>query len=193
TAMAGLVVHDVPAARRQWMWDFGLDPSFAAEDASWVPRNPFLLGGAQFLRTGLVTKSEDMIPEREVLRTEYFNDFLKPRVGVLSHLGAVISWERDLSALLVIARRIGKPPYRSEHVHLVRILMPHLQRAILINRQLVDVQLERAAAAEALDRLPTGVVVLDDHGKVILLNRAAEAILRKGDGLLLGRDGLAAL
>jgi DNA-binding CsgD family transcriptional regulator len=61
--------------------------------------------------------------------------------------------------------------------------MPHLQRATVMQRRLRGIELERAAATDVLDRLPYGVVLLDDRRAIRFANAAGEAILREGDGL----------
>ena len=41
---------------------------------------------------------------------------------------------------------------------------------------------ENAALAEAIDRLPTGVILVDARGQRMLSNRAADSILELDDG-----------
>lgn len=45
---------------------------------------------------------------------------------------------------------------------------------------------------EVLDRLPTGIVVLDGRAKPVVMNRAAEAVIASGDGLRSADGELAA-
>jgi DNA-binding CsgD family transcriptional regulator len=49
----------------------------------------------------------------------------------------------------------------------------------------------RAAAAEALERLPLGIIVIDERGKPLLVNAAARSIIDQRDGIGLASDGLA--
>jgi PAS domain-containing protein len=71
---------------------------------------------------------------------------------------------------------------------LMRALVPHVMRAVTIEQRLGGLALERAGVAEALDRLPTGVLLLDERGRVTFANRTAEDLLRRGDGLAIDRE-----
>jgi DNA-binding CsgD family transcriptional regulator len=48
------------------------------------------------------------------------------------------------------------------------------------------------ASLDALDRLPAGVILVDDHGRILEANRAAKLILSQNDGLRTDKEGLAA-
>ena len=63
------------------------------------------------------------------------------------------------------------------------MLLPHLQRALVMRRRLADLEVERDAALRALDQLPWGVVFVDEHRNRLAANRHAEEILIAGDGL----------
>jgi PAS domain-containing protein len=111
-----------------------------------------------------------------LLRSEYYNDFLR-RVGVLHAVGLVPLREGPVMALLSLMRRIGAPSFCDAEIAFLGRLMPHLQRATLIERRLREIDLQRVAASEALDRLPYGVLVLDATGVIVFANAAAEELL----------------
>jgi DNA-binding CsgD family transcriptional regulator len=51
---------------------------------------------------------------------------------------------------------------------------------------------QRAALAEVMDRLPAGVFLLNDEGRVVLTSRSAVRILDRRDGVFLSDGGLRA-
>jgi len=157
----------------------------------YAAKNVFLRAAPELHRTGMVVNGEALVPDRDLLKTEYFNDFLRP-LGLQHMVGVVPFREHTVIALLSLARRIGASSYSDRHLEEIRRLMPHLQRAVTIHRRLVGVDLERAAAATVLERLPMGVLLLDRSGGVVFMNRSAEAIVAQRDGLALGRGGLIA-
>jgi len=132
--------------------------------------------------SGAIRNGEAIVPDREAMKTEYFNDFLR-RVGVLHAIGMVPLREGPVMALLSLMRRIGAPSFSDDDLAFLARFMPHLQRATLLQRRLRGVELERAAAHDVIDRLPYGVVMLDDAGAIQFANATAEEILRAGDGL----------
>jgi len=81
--------------------------------------------------------------------------------------------------------------FTSNEVALFEYLAPHLQCAVRIHNRVAGLESGLTAATAALDRFPTGIVAVNSDAKVILTNRAADAILKRGDGLM-SRDGLLA-
>ncbi|MEW6270699.1 MAG: helix-turn-helix transcriptional regulator [Thermodesulfobacteriota bacterium] len=188
SASATLTLHDLGAATRKNLWAANADPALVAEDELWAPRNPFIAAAASLIQTGLVCRSDQVISPREVMRTEYFNEFLR-RVGVMNHIGACIARDRDVTSMLFVAKPIGSEVHEKDDVLLVRALLPHLQRALAIHRRFESLAGVSTAVGEVLDRLPFGVVLLDAQRRSVLVNRAASATLAARDGLSLSRQG----
>jgi hypothetical protein len=63
-----------------------------------------------------------------------------------------------------------------------------LARAARLHTELHSLGWRSSVALQALDRLAAGVIITDGEGRVIELNRAAERIMRRGDGLMM-RNG----
>src|SRR5438105_3055567 len=64
-----------------------------------------------------------------------------------------------------------------------------------VGRSVAEVHNRRwisSVAVQALDQLGAGVIVIDSSGRVIEMNRAAEAIVRLEDGLLIRNVQLSA-
>lgn len=148
----------------------------------YAARNVFLRARPDLTYSGAIRNGEAIVPDRDALRSEYYNDFLR-RVGVLHAVGLVPLREGPVMALLSLMRRIGAPSFCDAEIAFLGRLMPHLQRATLIERRLRGIDLQRVAASEALDRLPYGVLVLDATGVIVFANAAAEELLAAGDGL----------
>lgn len=55
-----------------------------------------------------------------------------------------------------------------------------------------DLMVAREAAAQALDWLHRGLVVADEHARVLFTNQTANKIIKSADGLYCGPDGLTA-
>ena len=71
----------------------------------------------------------------------------------------------------------------------MRLLIPHLRRAVTISNVL-DVQVvEKARMAETLDALKLGVVLANEDSRILHANRAAEDMMRDG-GPLRDRGGV---
>jgi DNA-binding CsgD family transcriptional regulator/PAS domain-containing protein len=131
---------------------------------------------------------EHALPKPELMRSEYYNDFLRP-FGIHSLLMLGLSLEKTKFASINFLR----PPHRSQFddrdVDLAALLQPHLVRAFELSRRLSGLEQLDDGLAQSLDRSPNGVFLVDDEGRVRYANRAAEALAAKVPGLSI-RNGI---
>ena len=190
--VAGLNVQDLAGGPASVQHQIGADPQFTSRyETYFAPRNIFLVARPDLTFSGAIRNGEAIVPDPQAMRTEYFNDFLRP-LGILHAIGMVPFRTGRMASLLSLMRRIGAPSFADGDFSLLERFMPHLQRAISIHRRLEAVDLARTAAADALDRMTFGIIILDRDGKPVFVNRQSESVLAQGDGLLLRRDGLSA-
>jgi DNA-binding CsgD family transcriptional regulator len=78
---------------------------------------------------------------------------------------------------------LRKEPFTRAEIELFSYLIPHLQRAMQLQLRLAVLEDKQNGSAEALDRLPQGVLLVDGAGKVRFANRAAEEMLADGGAL----------
>ena len=146
---------------------------------------------AALVRPGAVVDGEELISRDELIRTEYYNDFARPH-GLTRVLVGVLSKQGPIASVVSLIRDDAANAYGSEERRLLQALMPHLTRAVEIHRRLLPVSVLDGAAVDALDCLASGVALLDGTGRTIFLNRAAERVLRRRDGLLVEHGCLVA-
>jgi DNA-binding CsgD family transcriptional regulator/PAS domain-containing protein len=142
-------------------------------------------------RAGGADASHHLITDPELERTACFSEFLGPRKFHYG-MGAAILAVGDVPAWLVILREKARGPYSDEDLGLLRALLPHMSQALKLHGRISALEAERRGLADSLDRLPTGVLVLDAGGRVLFANRMARRIAGENDGLRIGRDGLSA-
>ena len=73
---------------------------------------------------------------------------------------------------------------------LLGVLIPHLKRAMVIQKRFALLDLGQRTALEALDHIATGIVLLDDGGGVKFANRLAREMAVSGDGFRLMGDAV---
>ena len=135
---------------------------------------------------GTVTCSSHMIADDVFFRTEFYNDWLKLQDYRYS-LGAQV---RQGEALVVSLSLLHADKATSAELALIRHLVPHLQRACSLHIRLEGNSVLANASFSVLDRLPTGVILLDRRGAVRVINKSADRILHRNDGLLIDKTGL---
>jgi len=151
-------------------------------------KNVLLQRMSAMMMPGRLLNSSDVMHDSDLLATEYHEDFLK-RWDIFYFLGGVITSDATSNAVLSLARSRKSGAFTSSELDMLTHLIPHFQRAARLSGAFARL---RQARDEVLDRLPMGIIVLDEECKVEFLNRAAEAILEKKDGLRWSSEGVSA-
>lgn len=138
---------------------------------------------------GEVVTEGTLLDRRAYERSEIYGDLLLPYD--IPHIAA--AWlqrtPRACQAFIVEAGR-GRGPFEREALDRFSAVVPHLIRAARIREALVSARRERDVRMEVFDRLPLGIVLLDETGGVITASAYAEALLREGDGIRSRRSRL---
>ena len=173
----------VSATAVPWLVAPRSDPEFLESyGAYYHPLNLFWQRSSRMPIGAVATDA--MLVSRETLKaSEFYNDWSRPQ-GYLSVMGATLLVEDGWRVEFVVP---GKHEFGPSQLKLYRALAPHLTRALQLTQRLGRAGMERAVAADALDRLSQAVVVVDAQSRVLFANRAASALL--GDGLSL-YDGI---
>lgn len=135
-------------------------------------------------------RSSDMVdPRLDLETTRFHREFMRPQGLVpeppLCHV--IASAQARPLAGMVIFRREGGRPFGPDDFELLDLLVPHLARAYRIHCRFGEARHERRALREVLDRLPSGVVLLDKDARAVLTNRSADQILALEDGIRIDR------
>jgi DNA-binding CsgD family transcriptional regulator len=127
--------------------------------------------------------------ELDLEGSAFYREYMKPQglacESPICHLMASVG-SRPLAGM-VVYRREGCRPLGASDFELLDLLVPHLRRAYRIHRRLGDARHEQRALREVLDRLPSGVILLDEDLRAVLTNRSADQILGLEDGIRLDR------
>jgi DNA-binding CsgD family transcriptional regulator len=143
------------------------------------------------LKEGSVSCSEELCPAAEVLKSEFYNEWVNPqKLG--SGLNGVFLRSGSLVGSLGVIRAKSAKAFGAEDKRFLRCLMPHLQRAMRLHRKTVQLSAFARTNSDALDHWTTAVLLLDHDGAVVALNHAASVLLAARDGLFIERGTLRA-
>jgi DNA-binding CsgD family transcriptional regulator len=142
-------------------------------------------------KTGAVGLGTSLLSHADYKKTVFYNEFGR-FCDLSGGVTAVIRADKSVAAFLNANQRSRGRQFDDAEVILLRQLLPHLQRAFQIHERFNGLSQARAAAVDLIDRLPFGVVILDGHGRAIVVNRVAEQILDARDGLILRNRSLEA-
>jgi DNA-binding CsgD family transcriptional regulator/PAS domain-containing protein len=170
----------------------GIDPQYVTSYASYyASKNPIWVR-APVCRPGTVLTNWMVMDTADVTKTEFYNDWVRPQ-RFHATLACYVLKEGATSGVVSVARGAGKGEFeRGEVEAFAHTIAPHLRRAAQMQVRLMRAEFQSAGSAEAMDRLADAIILLGAGGHVLHTNRAAQELLREGDGLQLGRDGLLA-
>lgn len=189
SADASLIqVHRFAEHRSEPLATFGLAPRFRASYASYYSGvNVWRDRGEALYRRGRVILDQESYARALLEKSEFYNDYLRPMGNIYSMAG-VVERERESALVLTLMRRRAGGPWEASDKPIAGFLIPHLRRAMAVQRQLWILQ----AGESVLDQLPGGVLLLSAEERLIYANCAADRILREGDGLSLRTGVLSA-
>ena len=168
---------------------YGWTPKTCGDMEHYIHVDQWGIQGAPLIATGNVVTGQMLCPDRVLETSEFYNDFLRT-IDAFHQFCGFISKEQSMVSIVSSLRPRRDGPFGEDEVGLLRALMPHLQRALQFHQRLGELQRNADSAAEALDRLRMGFLVVDAAGRILMLNRMAEAILEQNDGLGISGNAL---
>lgn len=87
------------------------------------------------------------------------------------------------ASFVIAGSKRSQPFDTEERVELLRGLVPHLQQALSTQHYLTALAERAQNFAEAVDRVPQGIVIVAQDMHIVECNSAALRILSEGDGL----------
>lgn len=139
---------------------------------------------------GSVILGQSLIAHRDLLKTEYYDGLGKRHDLTRAMTSFLERPSSTVSANLSINRSDHAPEFTVHDVRLMRLLVPHLQRALALHRRFGCIDAGRSAAVSVIDRLSYGVILVDVRLHPVVVNAVADQILSERDGLVLDRDAL---
>ena len=181
----GLAGYDLVANQKLSILSANFDPdSVASYEAYYSELNPWLPHTMR-RAAGSVVTGRDVLDEADLLRTEFYNDWLLPQ-GDISRGAAGVLFNDSMRAVVLAANvsRRDNEETEKEVQRLIGLLTPHVQRALGMNRSL--------AAGKAGPGPEAGAAAfhLSSDGAVVSANAAATALLAGASALTLGYRGV---
>lgn len=183
-----LMAHDLRAWRLSICLSIGLDATTLERVSTcFATRNPFIAPGRQLMRDGTVVAGEMILTDSELMRSEYYSELPAP-YDLHYMISTTITFDHCSATVICSVRPQSFGPFGEAELQLFQKLAPHLRRALEIQQKLAFMEAER----EAWDRVPVGCLLLGRSARVLLVNRAAEDMFVRKDGLVYSAGQLSA-
>ncbi|MBX4959384.1 helix-turn-helix transcriptional regulator [Rhizobium lentis] len=152
----------------------------------WIPR-------LDLVPVGQGLCGDEIVPREELVKSEFYNDWLKRQTGCETSVGVSIIREENRTFILSACTTSADPDLNSEAAKLYTQLAPHLKRAFDFIRKR-DLFAPHEQATQALfDSIGIGLIYVTEQRKARRWNKSAEALLAAGLPVRIAADGTLAL
>ena len=107
----------------------------------------------------------EYLPEAELVRSEYYNDYLRPQ-GLFYMTGVAIQPDSSIIMSLSALRGHSRGAFSKNELAVIQALVPHLQNAMNIRRRIEDAELSGSFASQSLAARGTGVALLERSRRI---------------------------
>ncbi|WP_237153028.1 helix-turn-helix transcriptional regulator [Oryzibacter oryziterrae] len=181
--------RDASSSKTQTFYSWGFDPDFLkVYPEKYLTMNP-IYPASIFVKPGEVFASHDLVPAPEFQASRFFKEWVAPQGFLDAAIFNIERYQASAAAFTVITGQ-DYGPVDDKLRSRLGILAPHLQRAVLIGREMNRQSLEARSLEAALDLVEAGVFLLDHTGRVAWFNAAAADLIEKGDMVRNGASGL---
>ncbi|HTN60984.1 MAG TPA: helix-turn-helix transcriptional regulator [Devosia sp.] len=173
--------YDVAANLGLQLLYHGYDPDFMRSYTDYYGAMNSWAPGLASASIGVPVTSAQSLPEDELFKTTFYNEWVRPQGDIRTGAGVVLA--KGDSRFFVLGGNMGQQHAKHEQDWLdtLTLLTPHMRRALEISRTLFD-QSVQLAAAQALGPASAGgaLLALSVTRKVIYANATAAALAEGG-------------
>ncbi len=180
-----IALHDTVSHQVSLSASWNVDPSLEEAMKANFAINP-LVPAIWHVETGEPHTSFGFLGEEAFKNTRFYQRAAAP-FGVGDSALIVLEKSVRQFGALSIQRHFDRPPFGQEELAVLRLLSPHIRRAVMIADLLDARALERDMLAATLDRLAVGIILADAEGRIAHTNEAADKMF--GDGSTVRRIG----
>jgi DNA-binding CsgD family transcriptional regulator len=153
--------------------------------------NPFM-GPASIKPVGVGLVDEELVPNAELVQSEFFNDLLKPH-EMPERVALTINRERGYQFVLASLGDAFDHECKHNIADQLTRLYPHLRRASDYYRKSPASRAATELGCSLFDAIDIGVVVVGDSGRMKALSKTGELMLSKSSAIRVSPIGIVSL
>jgi len=148
----------------------------------WIPR-------MNMVPVGQGLCGDEIFARRDLVKSEFYNDWLKRQAGCETSVGVSIIREETRTFILSTATSSSDPEANRIAAERYTLLSPHLKRAFDFIRKRDLVAPEAQGARGLFDSIGAGLFYVSERRRLRWSNQAAQSILGSGFPVRVGPDG----
>lgn len=146
-----------------------------------------------FAAVGDLVSTTDLLPYEEFKQTRFYVEWVEP-AGLADHLAAILDKDHTSFSVIGVFRSREQGLVDEPMRRRMRLIVPHVRRAVMIGGLLERRAVANDALAKALDAVRSAMFLVDANGAIVHVNMAGLKMLaddgpvRECDGHLTGID-----
>jgi len=164
-----------------------LDPKLLAENLGFFQSIPFR-DRLNEMKVGDRFSRRDVISDEALKKTDIYRNLLT-KAGMFHIEYFVFTKRGGIHGGISFSRPESERNFGADERAAMESIMPHLERAFQLYLQLHDTRRENRMMAEAFNRIPQSVMIVDSDQRVVFANHGAQEILELKDGLDIDSNG----
>lgn len=133
-----------------------------------------------FMDIGDVGATEDLLPYSDFVETRFYREWALPQ-GLVDFICSVIDKSATRMTMIGVFRTAAEGLADEGARERLRLLSPHIRRAVLIGEALDRKTTEAAALSELIDAVGSSMILVGARGRIIHANAAAHRLIAAGD------------
>lgn len=185
---AGIFLYSPRSEQTTIVVDLGLTEEARRDTEQMVKFSPWIAEIRKHQDKGWYSGSpEDVLSMERYRKSKFYNDFC--RKHEIEWIGVAIVFTPLGSLLgLAVSRPDNEGAFSEADKELLRKLVPHLGRTFRVYEDVAALRERNAAGQRALDLIGAACITLDSSGRILSMDRLAEALITEG-GALRVKDG----
>lgn len=185
-----LIYQDNELERAAGSYSYNIPQEHVVRYNTYGGINPNVLILAQNTQLGTAAAIDHIIPDRDELEKVYGDEYCNLIKSMnLYHLaGALLFKDEIRTAGIGLQRPESMGVWTKKEIENLTLLVPHIQRAMTIQKEFLRLQTREQALRKGLDKLLMGFILFDKDLQAIYINPVAESILNYHPAIYLKND-----
>jgi DNA-binding CsgD family transcriptional regulator len=177
---ASLCSRDIGRKSGDVTYQSGLDPRFAQlYMETYIKFDPTAIG---YFMADIEepVSTTDVMPYEQFIATRFYKEWGRPQ-GLVDAVHALLEKSATSAAAFVVFRHQRNGLVDNEARRRMRLVVPHIRRAVLLGKVLDLRKAEAATFGDTLDGISAAIFFVDATGRIVHANATAHALLGKRD------------
>ena len=158
-------------------YEVGTDPCFGQTYFDTYIKFDPLSAAYLALGVGEVSVYSDLMPPPELIETRFYQEWVEPQEWA-DNIFVTLEKSGTSLACLSVFRHESDGVADQAARHRMRLIVPHMRRAVLIGSAIERKTAEAAAFADTLDGVSAGMYLVDADGRIVHANASGQAMLK---------------